>query len=46
MEPRTRPEHSETYWRAMKWIILALTVLMFIAIAIATAVVLRVVAWN
>ncbi len=44
--PPTRPEHSEAYWRTTKWIILALTALMFITIARAVAVVFRVVAWS
>jgi hypothetical protein len=43
--PPTRPEHSEAYWQAIKWVIIALAVLMVIALALAVIVLLRVIPW-
>ncbi|MBI4786995.1 MAG: hypothetical protein HY782_08120 [Chloroflexi bacterium] len=39
--PPTRPEHSERYWAAAKYVILMLAALMFIALALAVIVLLR-----
>jgi hypothetical protein len=39
--PPTRPEHSEAYWRIAKYVIIALTVLMGVALALAVIAVLR-----
>ncbi len=39
--PSARGEHSEAYWQAIKYVIIALTVLMGVALALAVVVVLR-----
>jgi hypothetical protein len=44
--PPTRPEHSEAYWNAMKYIILALTGLMVLALVLAVVVALRGLPWS
>lgn len=42
----TRPEHSEVYWQTTKYVIIALTGLMIVALILALVVVLRLVPWN
>jgi|GEM_PF-2886813 hypothetical protein len=41
-----RPEHSEAYWTAIKYVILALTGLMIVALVLALVIVLRLVPWS
>ena len=43
--PPTRPEHSEAYWQAIKYVIIALGALMVIALVLAVIVLLRVIPW-
>ena len=42
----TRPEHSETYWQAIKYVILGLAALMILALALAMMVLLRALPWS
>lgn len=42
----TRPEHSEAYWSAIKYVILGLAALMVVALVLAVAVALRSVPWS
>jgi len=42
----TRPEHSEAYWQTMKYVIIALTGLMIVALILALIVVLRLIPWS
>ncbi len=44
--PATRPEHSEAYWQAMKYLIIGLGALMILAVALAVIVVLRIIPWS
>ncbi len=44
--PPTRPEHSEAYWQAIKYVIVGLAALMTVALALAVIVLLRVIPWS
>jgi hypothetical protein len=44
--PATRPEHSEAYWQAMKYVIIGLGALMVLALALAVIVILRIIPWS
>jgi hypothetical protein len=44
--PRSRSAHSEAYWAAMKYVIIALTGLMIVALILALIVVLRLIPWS
>ncbi|MEW5720836.1 MAG: hypothetical protein AB1817_19580 [Chloroflexota bacterium] len=41
-----RPEHSEAYWAAMKYIIIALTGLMIVALILAVIVIFHFIPWS
>ncbi len=44
--PPTRPEHSEAYWQAMKYVIIGLSGLMILALVLAVIVLLQIVPWS
>jgi uncharacterized membrane protein YuzA (DUF378 family) len=46
MNREARPDHSETYWAAMKYVIIGLTGLMILALILAVIVVLRLIPWS
>jgi len=46
MNREARPDHSEAYWAAMKYVIIGLTGLMILALILAVIVVLRLIPWS
>ncbi len=42
----TKPEHSETYWQAIKYAIIVLALLMVLALVFAVIVLLGVIPWS
>ena len=44
--PRSHSAHSEAYWAAMKYVIIALTGLMIVALILAVVVLFRFIPWN